>query len=494
MVSSVPTVPDPVAVVADGNWQPPRWLAGFALDLRSLALFRILIGACLVAALLVRVPQITAFYTDKGIAPRDLVIRLTASAPSVHLLSGSPVVQAGLFLLAFALASAIIVGYRTRLATIASWFLFMSLQTRTPMASHGGDNILRMMLFWGMFLPLNGRWSLDAGRDRTLPTTHLSPAGVGLVLQLCAVYWFAFSEKMDPIWMSERSAVYYALNVDLYATAFGVALRDHAVITRLFTVGTMALEFIGPLLAISPIASAPLRLVAVLSFIGFHAGLGLTMRLGTFPWICIAAWVGLLPALFWDRWAPALERFADRWTPSRRVGSPPHPVGPIGQAIAVLALLIITLGFLSPPSRPFLLAHANPAQRLLNQTGMLQRWGMFAPHPSTEDGWYVMEGVTRTGRRVDVWNGGTPSEARPADFGDSYRNQQWLVYLFMLRSANAEPYREHFGRYLCHDWNTGQEERIDSVSVAFMTERVQPPGLPGGPAQKRMILQEQCPT
>jgi hypothetical protein len=38
---------------------------------------------------------------------------------------------------------------------------------------------------------------------------------------------------------------------------------------------------------------------------GFHTGLGVTLRLGLFPLICITGWLLLLPPLAWE-WLPDL--------------------------------------------------------------------------------------------------------------------------------------------------------------------------------------------
>ena len=58
-----------------------------------------------------------------------------------------------LFLVAAAGAGALLLSYRTRLATLLSWVLLVSVQNRNPLLGQGGDDLLRMLLFWGLFLP-----------------------------------------------------------------------------------------------------------------------------------------------------------------------------------------------------------------------------------------------------------------------------------------------------------------------------------------------------
>lgn len=70
-----------------------------------------------------------------------------------YLIHGSPEIQAVLFGLAGSFAVALLVGYKTRLVSIMSWFLLMSLHNRNFLVLHGGDTLLRAALFWACFCP-----------------------------------------------------------------------------------------------------------------------------------------------------------------------------------------------------------------------------------------------------------------------------------------------------------------------------------------------------
>jgi hypothetical protein len=69
----------------------------------------------------------------------------------------------------------------------------------------------------------------------------------------------------------------------------------------------MLLETLGPVLLFLPFNVCLQRMIAVGSFILFHLGLALTMELGHFPWVCMVAWLPLLPGSLWDRLAAALR-------------------------------------------------------------------------------------------------------------------------------------------------------------------------------------------
>ena len=112
---------------------------------------------------------------------------------SLHFLDGTADFQGALFVIAGLFALALLVGWWTRLATAASWFLLTSLHARNPMVLQGGDTLLRLLLFWGLFLPLGraGRWTAWRRGGRPPGDAEVSAGSAALVLQVCFVYWFS---------------------------------------------------------------------------------------------------------------------------------------------------------------------------------------------------------------------------------------------------------------------------------------------------------------
>jgi hypothetical protein len=312
------------------------------------------------------------------------------------------------------------------------------------------------MLFWAMFVPL----------DRDDDEPHLSLGSAALVLQIVVIYTFAAIEKMDPVWLTERSAVYYSLQLDTFATHLGLELGRHGALTRAFTVGTIALELLGPLLAVSPIATGRLRMVAVVLFIGFHLGLGLTMRLGLFPWICAAMWLALLPR---PRWR----------IPSLTVSRPP---GTALGLVTVPVVLVAALELLAPLMRSPDPDTMTVGQKVLSLTAGMQRWAMFAPHPMPIDGWHVITGV-RNGEPVNIW--GT-TETKPEFVAATYPDSRWLAYLFRLGGGRYSRYRPALAEHLCRKYG------LDSVSVVFMAEETPAPGRPLPPPRRSPIWVDAC--
>ena len=278
----------------------------FGFDLRSLAAFRIGIALIILADLIIRSGDIKAHYTDFGVLPRT-ALRDGILKPwywSVHLISGQPLVQTLLFLFAGFVALALLVGYRTRLAAIASWALLISLHNRNQALLFAGDDMLRALLFWAMFLPLGACYSVDSALNSStekLPKRILSAATLALTLQVCYVYIFsaAFKTKSE-IWWPEGSAVYYALSYDAYAAYLGQVLLNFPPLLTLSTFATLVLEWIGPLFLFVPFRTTFFRCATIVTFILLHVGFALTLHIGLFPALGIFTWLVFIPSEVWD--------------------------------------------------------------------------------------------------------------------------------------------------------------------------------------------------
>ncbi|BAY69688.1 HTTM domain-containing protein [Anabaena sp. FACHB-709] len=276
----------------------------FGLDLRSLAAFRIGISLILLIDLGIRFSDYIAHYTDAGVMPRALLADI--SKPwhwSLHAMSGEPIFQAVLFGIAAVMALLMLVGYRTRIATIASWVLLISLHNRNPALIFAADDVLRALMFWAMFLPLGASYSIESALNtntRKLPERVVSGATFALICQQCFIYIFsaAFKTK-SPVWV-DGSAVYYSLSFDQYTTPLGHFLLNFPPLLTLFTYVTLVLEWVGPLLLFIPFRNSFFRMCAVTTFVLLHAGFGLTLNLGIFPFLSIFSWLAFLPSSFWD--------------------------------------------------------------------------------------------------------------------------------------------------------------------------------------------------
>ncbi|MBV9123865.1 MAG: HTTM domain-containing protein [Planctomycetes bacterium] len=475
----------------------------FGLDLRSLAVFRIGLGLVLLGDLWVRSLYLQAHYTDDGILPRSALG--TDGPATIHVLGGSWIFEGLLFLVAAGFALALLLGFRTRLATCISWFLLLSLHGRNPIILQGGDVLLRMLLFWGMFLPLGARWSLDSRRRPAGSRTGvISPGTVGLMLQIGFVYWFSAALKTDPVWRTEGTAVYYALNIDQLATPFGKYLLQFPQLLKVLTFSTLILEGVIPYLLFCPVYTTLLRLLVVAGFIGFHMGLNLCLELGPFSYIATVAWLALLPAGFWEVMASHAKpprrqedqekkEFGEEETEKQPELSPVSPPGALAAwreilpreddhlltgLLATAAILYIFLWNLRTVDYEKYSRFFPPQVNSVGNTlGLGQIWDMFSPSPLRDDGWYVMEGTLRNGQQVDLWREGAPvSWEKPAAVAQMYPTERWRKYFLNFYWRDFSSYRPLYARYLWREWNAhhSPDEALTRLDIYFMRETTLP--------------------
>jgi len=283
-----------------------RLRAVFTFDLRVLAIFRIGLGGLLCVDTLTRATDLSAHYTDFGVLPSAPFLQYFANPQSIslHLANGRLGWQVVLFALSLAAGLGVLLGYRTRLATVVGWALLVSVQNRNPMLLNGGDVLFRMLFFWAMFLPIGLRMAVDSALAKPElnreSNEHFSGATVALTLQLVLVYLCTVFLKTGKEWWSDGTASYYALSLAEFTTSFGVWLHQWWGLLRLSTYAVYFLECVTPILILLPFCLTGVRIFVVGSLALMHIGFDLVMRLGIFPWVDIVALVPLIPGPVFD--------------------------------------------------------------------------------------------------------------------------------------------------------------------------------------------------
>ena len=471
----------------------------FGLDLRSLGVMRVLLGGLLFLDTVLRSTDAVAFYSDQGVFPRSAMLEMGWSQWrwSLHMGTGEPKLIGVLFAIQAAFALMFMVGYRTRLATIASWIFVVSLHARAPLVLQAGDILIRLVLFWSMFLPLGARFSLDALRGaepQRPPRLAVSAATFAFMLQLAFMYVFTAILKSGSVWQNGQ-AVYYALSIDHYVkqpqTSWILKLPK---LMQFMTGSTMVLEYVGPIALFSPVLRGPVRTLVCLAFISLHLGFFTFMELGFFSWICMIAWVGVFPSWLW-------ERLSD-WE-LRRPGPPLRLPLPINGFVA-LCIVIATWWNLSTIHKQIGRSMAVPEQIrwLGNALRLDQKWDMFAPFPMKDDGWYVLPGRLSNGQSIELWrqeptrwvpvdttDGHTPvlneldeslelERFKPAEASSEFKSQRWRKYMRNLWTKTNKNWRLYFGKHVCREWNATHKggESLRSFRMVYMKENTPKPG------------------
>lgn len=435
----------------------------FATDLRSLAAFRIAVALLLLVDLIDRARDLTVHYTDFGVFPRAAFSALSGYSDfSFHALGGSTAFEAILFTLAGGFALLLLAGRWTRVASVASWIFLVSLHHRNGYVLYGGDLFLRLLVFWGMFLPWGVRYSMDARTSRAPGNEVVSIGTATLLLQVVFVYVFTgILKAKDPSWQ-DGSAVYYAVALDTYARPLGVSLLHFPRLMRGLSYATLVFELAGPLLLLATFRRPRLRIATVAVFVVFQASLGTFLSLGLFPWISTAAILPFLPGPFWEK---AKQTAAERTT----------PVDPLPLPARLFALYCLLMVFLWNLGTVFPLPLRNGAlwapARLL---ALNQGWVMFIA-PKVVDGWYVIPGRLEDGSSVDLFHWGQKIRwERPKDIASDYKDFRWTKYMTNLWDRPA--LRPYFAWYLCYQWNREAAEgrRLKDFEIVYQQELTMP--------------------
>ena len=275
----------------------------YSLDSRSLSFFRIYIGfILLVNFLFTRLPFFDLFHSEKGFFPLSSATNSSeffSKTTSLNFMYYGDGFQIFLFGLAIVCAIFLLLGYRTKWALFGSWILLASLHAKSPLVINSGDNLLVLVLFWSLLLPLNQHFSLDkAGKNK--PFNEFSIGTVALIGQILMVYIFTVALKTDPVWKN-GSAVYYALMLDNFRTRWGDILLQYPEVMKISTYLTYYFfETSVPWLFVFFGWLWRVRVILIFLMISFHLSLGLFLKLGLFSWICMGCWLVLLPSEFWD--------------------------------------------------------------------------------------------------------------------------------------------------------------------------------------------------
>lgn len=218
------------------------------VDPRPAGLFRIVFGIVVLWTLLDLIPLLRFLFTDEGLwlpklarkhyggelrrlwDPEHGFERWWSVVPALwhkfslfHLRADPPFVHA-VFALTCVSVTAMILGIKTRLATLVSWFLVNTIYSYSPIFYSGGDTVLRCFLFLGLLTRWGEAYSLDSwwrrkqevlAGARRLPALRKIPAWPLrlMMLQLAIIYCATGALKAGMTWF-DGTALFYALSLD----------------------------------------------------------------------------------------------------------------------------------------------------------------------------------------------------------------------------------------------------------------------------------------
>ena len=482
------------------------------IDPRALGAFRIAVALVLLSDLLIyRLPAVRTFYTDDGVLPRATLAEVypLLERASLYAMSGSARVQTGLLAVAAVAAVCLLVGYRTRAATGLSVLLFASLYARNPYVLNGGNTVLVAFLFLSLFLPLDARWSLGAGRRSVRGEPNDADGGASAeggdagdpricslgtavtLLTLVSIYAAnAVSKYRSDSWMS-GTAVPRIFQLSEFTVGLGPLVSEYTAALTATNWLWIALLSVSPLLVV---ATERVRTGLALAFVGAHLGMAATMRLAVFPFVMSSVLLLFLPPGAWDRVEAVASRLseatglAETDRPHRSDGGTdaqtPSPTpsrtrrGIRAGAAALLVGFFLALVWWQAAGVGLV---DLPAQESTGQLSEVS-WSFFAPNPPDASGWYVVAGTLESGDTIDLRDGGAVSYDRPPDAAETYPSTLWHQFGFRMKTAGESQYRP-VASYACER----SDRDVASVTVFHVEQPVDADGPVGEPDPEERV-------
>jgi hypothetical protein len=180
---------------------------------------------------------------------------------------------------------ALLVGWRTRLASGIAWLAHWTLTNSTYATNYGADMYAHILLFYLMCVPCGHAWSVDVWRGRVSDQpSWASRLGLRVIQLHAAIAYLAsgIEKSTGPQWWNGE-LLWRALSLPVYRQFDMSWLCHYPWLSRIGGWGTLALE-LGYIVFIWPKAT---RKIWVAGIVSLHLGIAIFLGLGVFG--CIMA-------------------------------------------------------------------------------------------------------------------------------------------------------------------------------------------------------------
>jgi len=431
------------------------------VDTRTLGLFRIFVGLLILADILLRSRNFWYFYSQEGVVTPERAEAVTREgAFSFFFISSDPNVTALLILINLFVAIQLIVGYKTRLATILAFLFVISFDWFNPFITSYADVLFRMLMFWAIFLPLGERFSIDAvHRDRAPRTQFAGWASAFILSQMVYMYFLNGYIKTDSDVWGTMDAAPRVLGRDEMTFLLGDYIREF---TFLLGVGGVIWYYIllgSPLLLLFV---GRIRFLYMLVYAGGHFSFAITVRIGAFAYVALAGLLLFVQTQIWEdgktileyvgvdheaiyRRLCALERVAYAVPDVRLPGVTQQQVRKQMYTLSIATIVLVIFLFSVGAYLPLGVVadqdawHMQQVEETAGDYHIDQpEWSIFAPNPGTSDRYYVFPAETSEGEVIDVYNDRPLAFDRPDDqLQTQYDTYRERFYMNSIRRANT---------------------------------------------------------
>lgn len=291
----------------------------------TIAVVRIVFGCVATLWTLSQAVNLLTFYGPDGVFPAVPVPGV--GAWTLLSISTSAPVVIGLWVVTLFGAVGVMIGFRTRLATVLLFVGVISFERRDPTILNAGDILLRNLAFYFIFAPAGEALSVDRwrrARDRFWEFPLRAPWALRLMqIQLSVIYLSTVWGKLQGDLWRNGTAVSYALRIDdIQRFPTPSFLTDSVVLSEFATFGTLALELALAIL----VWNRTLRPWVLALGVLLHLSIGFSIMVGFFSLLMLTTYLTFLPPETARRLVLSVRRRLGRRQARQRPNRPRDPV------------------------------------------------------------------------------------------------------------------------------------------------------------------------
>ena len=260
----------------------------------TIAVVRIVFGFVATLWTLSQASTLVTFYGPAGVLPAPPASE--TGAWSLLGLSDAAPVLVSLWVVTLLGALGVMIGFRTRLATILLFVGVLSFERRNPEILNAGDFLLRNLTFYFLLAPAGEALSVDRwrrARHQFWEFPLRAPWALRLMqIQLSVVYFATLWGKLQGGLWRDGSAVSYALRVgDIHRFPTPGFVTDSVVLTELLTFGTLLLELSLAILIWNRVLCPWVLALGVM----LHLSIGFSIMVGFFTLLMLTTYLAFVP-------------------------------------------------------------------------------------------------------------------------------------------------------------------------------------------------------
>jgi hypothetical protein len=276
-----------VASTWNGFWFAPE-------PTSTLAIFRIAFATLTFFWTLSLLPDLDAFFARDGIEPPHPIDLAHGDWGVLNLIDTHAVVLALVVVLLLG-SLALLVGFKTRLASIIVFVGIVSFMQRTPSIFNAGDVLIRSCAFFLMFAPAGAALSVDRWRHNRhsfWASPSRAPWALRLIqIQVSVMYLASVWEKLHGAAWRNGTAVSLTLGLQDFQRFAAPGFIVHSLlISTVMTYLTLAIELMVGILVWNR-AARPLVLALGASL---HLSIDVGLRVGFFSEAVLTAYIAFL--------------------------------------------------------------------------------------------------------------------------------------------------------------------------------------------------------